>query len=128
MNGKQIVSVLVAAAVFVVTGVSSVAINTWSETKQSSSQSQTVKNVFSSLETELPSEDYIAVIDVEGTIYSETETNFFGESEGYNHPATMKYVDKLIKDEHNKGILLYVNTPGGEVTASDDLYLKLMKY
>lgn len=128
MNGKQIVSVLVAAAVFVVTGVSSVAINTWSETKQSSSQSETVKKVFSSLETELPSEDYIAVINVEGTIYSEAETNFFGESEGYNHPSTMKYVDKLIKDDHNKGILLYVNTPGGEVTASDDLYLKLMKY
>ncbi|MDE6312843.1 MAG: signal peptide peptidase SppA [Lachnospiraceae bacterium] len=128
MNGKQVVSMLVATALFVVTGVSSVAINTWSETKKSSSQSEVAKKIFSSLESNLPSEDYIAVIDVEGTIYSEAETGFFGESEGYDHPATMRYVDKLIKDDKNKGILLYINTPGGEVTASDDLYLKLMKY
>ena len=129
MNKKQIVSVLVAAAIFVVTGVSSVAINTWSEAKQSETDKQTIKSVFSSLQdTQLPTEDYIAVIDVKGTIYSEASTSLFGESEDYNHPATMKYVDKLIEDDHNKGILLNVNTPGGEVIASDDLYLKLMKY
>lgn len=131
MNKKQILSLLVAAAVFVVTGVSSVAINTWSETKQAQNEKKaesTFSSLFQSMEESLPSEDYIAVIKVEGTIYSEPQLTMFGESTGYDHPATMKYVDKLIQDENNKGILLYVNTPGGEVTASDDLYLKLMKY
>lgn len=131
MNKKQILSLLVAAAVFVVTGASSVAINTWSEAKQAQNEKKaesTFGSLFQSMEESLPSQDYIAVIKVEGTIYSEPELTMFGESTGYDHPSTMKYVDKLIQDENNKGILLYVNTPGGEVTASDDLYLKLMKY
>lgn len=131
MNKKQIISLLVAAAVFVVTGVASVTINTWSEMKQSQNAKSTDKalgSLLGEMSESLPSEDYIAVIDVEGTIYSEPETTMFGESTGYDHPATMKYVDQLMEDANNKGILLYINTPGGEVTASDDLYLKLMKY
>ena len=131
MNKKQIISLLVAAAVFVVTGVASVTINTWSEMKQSQNAKSTDKalgSLLGEMDESLPSEDYIAVIDVEGTIYSEPETTMFGESTGYDHPATMKYVDQLMEDANNKGILLYINTPGGEVTASDDLYLKLMKY
>lgn len=131
MNKKQIISLLVAAAVFVVTGVASVTINTWSDMKQSQNEKtaeSTLNNLFGKMEESLPSEDYIAVVKVEGTIYSEPTTTMFGESEGYDHPSTMEYVDKLMEDNHNKGILLYINTPGGEVTASDDLYLKLMKY
>lgn len=131
MNKKQIISLLVAAGIFVVTGVASVAINTWSDMKQSQnvqSTEKTLETLFGEKSESLPSEDYIAVIDVEGTIYSEPQTTMFGESTGYDHPATMKYVDRLMEDENNKGILLYINSPGGEVAASDDLYLKLMKY
>lgn len=124
---KKLISVVVAAAIFVVTGVSSVAINTWSESRKVESQS-TFASIFNSEGESLPKEDYLAVIKVEGTIYSEPSTNMFGESEDYNHPKTMKYVDQLIEDDNNKGIILYINTPGGAVTASDDLYLKLMKY
>lgn len=128
---KKVVSVLVAAAIFIVTGVSSVLVNTWSDTKQSqtkSSSTASFESLFSSTEESLPTEDYIAVVEVEGTIYSEPETSMFGESEGYNHPKTIKYIDKLMADKNNKGILLYIDTPGGEVTPSDDLYLKLMEY
>ena len=131
MNKKQVISLLVATAVFVVTGVSSVMVNTWSA-KQEAANAQSSVDAFSSLfggSTEtLPMEDYVAVVKVEGTIYSEPTTGMFGEVEGYNHPKTMNYIDKLISDSNNKAILLYINTPGGEVTASDDLYLKLMKY
>ena len=132
MNKKQIISLIVAAAVFVVTGVSSVAINTWSELKRTENAEKSAgmwESLFESAGTEsLPMEDYIAVVKVEGAIYSEPVTTMFGETEGYNHPKTIEYIDKLIADDNNKAILLYVNTPGGEVTASDDLYLKLMKY
>lgn len=131
MNKKQVISLLVATAVFVVTGVSSVMVNTWSA-KQEPANAKSTANTFSSLfsgttET-LPMEDYVAVVKVEGAIYSEPTTSMFGEVEGYNHPKTMDYIDQLIEDSNNKAILLYINTPGGEVTASDDLYLKLMKY
>lgn len=131
MNKKQIISLLVATAVFVVTGVASVTVNTWSDMKHSQNEKKaesTLNNLFGNMEESLPSEDYIAVVKVEGTIYSEPETTMFGESTGYDHPATMEYIDDLIADDNNKAILLYVNTPGGAVTASDDLYLKLMKY
>lgn len=128
---KKVVSVLVATALFIVTGVSSVLVNTWSETQQSKttvSSTASFDSLFSGEKESLPTEDYIAVVEVEGTIYSEPAESMFGESEEYNHPKTMKYIDKLMEDENNKGILLYINTPGGAVTASDDLYLKLMQY
>ena len=95
MNKKQIISLLVAAAVFVVTGVASVTVNTWSDMKQSQNAKNTEKafgNLFGEMSESLPSGDYVAVIDVEGTIYSEPTTTMFGESEGYDHPATRKYV------------------------------------
>ena len=127
MKTKQIVAFVVAAAVFMVTGVASVAINTWSSTS-------TKKNALKTLLMEsagsvtTPLEDYVAIIDIEGTLYSTPATSAWGESSGYNHPNTMKYVDQLMEDKYNKAILLNVNTPGGEVMAADDLYLKLMEY
>lgn len=127
MKTKQLVAFVVAAAVFLVTGIASVAINTWSEFSLSSSNSM-YEDLFGDTGVVTPTEDYIAVIEVVGTIYSEPTVSMWGASEGYDHPATMNYVDQLMEDDYNKGILLYMNTPGGEVTASDDLYLKLMEY
>ncbi len=40
----------------------------------------------------------------------------------------MEYVDELMDDENNKGILLYVDSPGGAVYESEELYDKLMEY
>ncbi len=127
MKTKQIVAFVIAAAVFIVTGVASVAINTWSESSLSASTSM-YDELFGGMGVATPMEDYIAVIDVIGSIYSEPTVSLWGETAGYDHPSTMSYVDQLMQDEYNKGILLYMNTPGGEVTASDDLYLKLMEY
>lgn len=128
MKTKQLVAFVVAAAVFIVTGVSSIAINTWSQ-KQTESSLSAYEQFMGLMEEEAtPTEDYIALIDVQGTIYSEPETSMWGDAVGYDHPSTMNYVDQLMYDDNNVGILLYMNTPGGEVTAADDLYLKLMQY
>ncbi len=127
MKVKQLVAFIIAAAVFVVTGVSSVAINTWSE-KNAASQMSMYEELFGMEEETTPLEDYIAVIEVKGSIYSEPTASMWGEVEGYDHPSTMKYIDQLMEDDFNKGIMLYMDTPGGEVTASDDMYLKLMEY
>lgn len=128
MKTKQLVAFVVAAAVFIVTGVSSIAINTWSESQMSSSSGFYEGLLGMTEGVVTPMEDYIAVINVEGTIYSEPEVSLWGEATGYDHPATISYVNQLMQDEYNKGIMLYMNTPGGEVTPSDDLYLKLMEY
>ncbi len=127
MKTKQIIAFAVAAAVFVVTGVASVAINTWSA-KSTASSASIFEELMSGERVETPFQDYIAVVEVEGEIYSEPMTSIFGETAGYNHPATINYINQLMEDDFNKGILLYMNTPGGEVTASDDMYLKLMEY
>ena len=40
----------------------------------------------------------------------------------------MDTIDDLIYDSENKGLILYVETPGGTVYASDELYLKILEY
>lgn len=128
MKTKQLVAFVVAAAVFVVTGVSSIAINTWSESKLSSTPGFFEQFMGTMEEVATPTEEYVALINVEGAIYGEPETNMWGEAQGYNHSSTISYIDQLMSDDYNTGILLFMDTPGGEVTAADELYLKLMEY
>ena len=40
----------------------------------------------------------------------------------------MNYIDELMDDPENKGILLYVDSPGGTVYESEELYQKLKEY
>lgn len=46
----------------------------------------------------------------------------------YNHQWTINQIDALVKNENNKGIVLYINSPGGGVYESDELYLKVKEY
>lgn len=34
-----------------------------------------------------------------------------GGTSGYQHDSTMNYIDELMDDSNNKGILLYVDSP-----------------
>ena len=70
-------------------------------------------------------EKSFAVINIKGTIQSGNEGY---ERVGYDHSATLKYIDQLIEDETNTGIFLDVNSGGGTVYESDETYLKLMEY
>ena len=65
--------------------------------------------------------DYIGVVDVVGTISEDS-------SDTYNHQYILNAIDAMIDDGENKGIILYVDTPGGSVFASDELYLKIKEY
>ncbi len=67
-------------------------------------------------------EDYIAQLYIEGGIYSDPSGT------GYDHEWTMAKVDALMEDDNNKGLLLYIDSPGGEVYVGDELYLKLLQY
>jgi len=65
--------------------------------------------------------DYIGTVYIEDTI-DEYSTGL------YNHQYILNAIDAMINDDDNKGMILYVNTPGGSVYASDELYLKIKEY
>ncbi|MEA4988130.1 MAG: signal peptide peptidase SppA [Anaerovorax sp.] len=72
-------------------------------------------------------EPYIATIYVEGTIAS-SNVDSFGVAMGYQHNWTLEQLDYLMTDENNKGLIVFVNSPGGGVYESDELYLKIKDY
>lgn len=65
--------------------------------------------------------DYIGVIPVEGTISEDG-------GDTYNHQYILNSIDAMMDDSENKGIILYLDTPGGSVFASDELYFKIKEY
>ncbi len=67
----------------------------------------------------------IDVIYVEGGI---GEAGSIFSEPAYNHKWTLNQIDELMYSQTNKAILLYVNSPGGGVYESDELYLKLEEY
>ncbi|ASS38119.1 S49 family peptidase [Mogibacterium pumilum] len=64
----------------------------------------------------------VAVLDVTG------EIGDVSARATYNHNWTMHTINDLIHDSSNKGIAIRVNSPGGSVYTSDELYEQLMKY
>ena len=125
MKTKQIIGLIVAAAVFIVTGAASVLTDALSERILG----DTAKELFTGgVEFSSPMEDYIAVVRVEGTIQEQADAGLFAELEGYQHTTTMEYIDRLMMDDYNRGILLYVDSPGGTVYESEELYDRLQEY
>ena len=125
MNKKQIGGLIIAAVLFIAVGVSSVLTNTFSERMLADSMEQILTD---SVGFDPPSDDYIAVVRVEGTIQEQTAAGMFDVPVGYQHITTLDYIDKLMGDGNNRGILLYVDSPGGTVYESEELYLKLKEY
>ncbi|WP_227016919.1 signal peptide peptidase SppA [Sinanaerobacter chloroacetimidivorans] len=70
---------------------------------------------------------YLAALYVEGTILA-GQVDTFGIATGYQHQWTLDKIDELMNDPENKGILLFIDSPGGGVYESDELYLKLNEY
>lgn len=70
---------------------------------------------------------YIATLYVEGDIAS-NQTDTFGFAAGYQHQWTLDKIDELIYDNENKGLIVFIDSPGGGVYESDELYLKLKEY
>jgi protease IV len=70
---------------------------------------------------------YIGILYIEGVIM-DNQTDSFGLPVGYQHQWTLSQIDDLIADDKNTGLILFVNSPGGGVYESDELYLKLKEY
>ena len=125
MKKKQIVGLVIAVVLFIITGVASVLTNAFSRQLFEESVGDIITG---SYEFNPPVNDYIAIVRVEGTIQEQADTNAFGEAVGYQHVTTLDYIDNLIADSSNVVILLYVDSPGGTVYESEELYLKLKEY
>ncbi len=131
MKKKQVIAIIIVCAILLATGLvgvnSAIALNRLSEKTSRKNMSLFMGN--SDEQITLPKEDYLGQIDIVGTI-QETESITTGavSEEQYRHSFYLKYIEKMEKDAHNKGIFLYVNSPGGTVYASDELYLRLMEY
>lgn len=64
--------------------------------------------------------DYLAVLYVEGTMTESAPlTGVYGDA--YDQTYLLDTLETLTGDEHNKGLLLYIDSPGGEVMAASDL-------
>lgn len=65
-------------------------------------------------------DDYIGILNIHGEI---------GESSGeYNQEWLLARIKDMTEDSENKGIMLDVDTPGGAVFETDELYLALLDY
>lgn len=73
----------------------------------------------------IPDESF-AIINISGTIQASPDSPL--DRVSYDHSSIMNYIDELIEDNSNHGILLRVDSGGGTVYHSDEMYLKLMEY
>lgn len=122
MKTKQIIGFIIAVSMFTLCGIASVLSNTLSQSLLSDFMTGTEKSG-------VPEEPYIAVVEVSGTIQEQAaSTSFFETEAGYQHQNTLEYIDSLIEDSNNAAILLYVDSPGGAVYESEELYDKLKEY
>lgn len=134
MKTKQIVGIVITGVVIIAVGITGVASNVIGSKliKQNKTEtSSIVKDMFSSVSgdsnIELPKKDFVGVINIEGEIGASSSNSLTSDST-YNHDFYLKYIEKMEKSDKNKGILLYVDSPGGAVYESDEMYLKLMEY
>lgn len=120
MSKKQWIGLSVAAVLFLFFAIIGVFFATSVNNTIADLSSMTLKN-------DLQSED-IALIYIVGAIEDVGDTISSRFSGGYRHSATINLIKSLSEDEANKGIMLYLNTPGGGVFESHEVYTELMKY
>lgn len=127
MNKKQITGLIAAALAFVFICGSSMMIRSFAGQQEKLSVDQLLGSV-EDVSLNFPTTPFVGVVSVEGTIQASSSSSVLSAEEGYNHKRTMNLIDSLENDDNNKGILLSVNSPGGTVYESDELYQRLLKY
>lgn len=131
MKTKQLIGIIVTGVVIIAVGLTGVFGNVLSGMFSNEESSvgfwETFWSEDYSQEVSLPETEFIGVVNVVGEIGPGT-TDVWSTGTGYNHTQTMNYVEQLMEADNNKGILLYIDSPGGTVYESDELYLKLMEY
>ena len=126
MKKKQVIAGVIAAVLFVFIGVSSVGMNIVDKVITDKLGMNSVTMDSSSLYG-FPMENFVGIVKVDGDMMDSADSSYFSAG-GYNHDATVEYIEALSEASNNVGILLYVNSGGGYSYIGDDLYLELMEY
>lgn len=135
MSKKQWIWLCVAIVLFAGCGALSVAVNTWSrnsmETMDVGSDLWSAEGTWTADTVQWEgdySEKSLARVNIEGTIMDGGDAAAYASGTYFDLDYTLDYIERLIYDETNAGILLYINSGGGTMSASDEVYLKLMDY
>lgn len=127
MKKKQVIAGVIAAVLFVFIGVSSVGMNIVDKViTDKLSMNSTAMN--SSALYGFPTGNFVGIVKVDGDMMDSAGSSSYFSTGGYNHDATVDYIEALSEAGNNVGILLYVNSGGGYSYIGDDLYLELMEY
>ncbi|MCX4326479.1 MAG: signal peptide peptidase SppA [Lachnospiraceae bacterium] len=133
MKTKQIVGIVITCLIIIATGITGIFSNIIGN-RITEAQDEAKKGILSEFvssqintKADLPLDDFIGVINIEGTIGASSAASWTSPSV-YNHDLYMDYIGQMIEADNNRGIFLYVDSPGGSVYESDELYLKLMEY
>ena len=131
MSKRQWIWLFVAVAVFVLAGVTSVAMNTWAR-RGTADMYETMLSGFSvdsgAFEPTFPDEPFLAKLDIEGTIMEDSAGGLVAAATDFDLDYILDYIDRLTECESNVGIVLFIDSGGGEMKASDEVYLKLLDY
>jgi len=129
MNGKRWGAIGIAAGLFVFSIIISA-------TSTFLNQSEMFSEAFAAANAEFSEEvieegtslDKILVLNVNGVIQDTGEdvTSFFS-SPGYNHQMFLDMIEAAGEDNHIKGVILRVNSPGGGVVESAEIHKKLIE-
>ena len=76
----------------------------------------------------MPRENYVGVVNVFGVIEGQMASTPFGAPQSYQHMATLEFIDIMMQDDNNVGLLLNINSPGGTVYEAEQLLEKLQAY
>ncbi|MCR5609300.1 MAG: signal peptide peptidase SppA [Lachnospiraceae bacterium] len=123
MKRKQLIGLIVAASLFVVICIISMITRYFlgNETYEN-------KGLFGAMEElDKPTGNYIGIITIDGEIAAGSGSSFVSTA-GYNHERILNNIETYESEKSNKGIMVYINSPGGSVNASDEVYLRLMEY
>lgn len=73
-------------------------------------------------------EDKVAIIDIAGTIADQDTSGGFGASAVSSPRGIIRAFEEVRDDESVKAIVLRINSPGGTVTASEEIYQLIRSY
>jgi protease-4 len=87
-----------------------------------------LKNMGGAQTSGLPIRDYatIDVLTIQGEIGNTSGSSF--SAPVYDHRFILRTLDELIANPNSKGLVLFINSPGGAIYETDEVYLKLLEY
>lgn len=87
------------------------------------------KNAYNANKMPTPKGERVAVIDIQGTIESGgNETAIFAEARGATSGRIMQELRQAAKDKSVKAVLLRINSPGGSVTAAEEITREIQRF